>query len=202
MSDARRRRPAILALVLFALAVPVLAGCAGAVVGAGAAVGVAAFEERSLKTIAADTKMATEVRLNLLEAGEEYTLKIGLKVFEGRALLTGAVPTEAMRAEAVKLTWKVAGIKDVINEVQISDAGFLDTARDAWITTQLKSKLAVDQEIHAINYSVETVNGIIYLIGIAQSQVELDRVIGHARNLGYVKKVISHVRVKKSAAKT
>ena len=140
------------------------------------------------------------MRLNLLEAGEEYTLKIGLKVFEGRALLTGAVPTEAMRAEAVKLTWKVAGIKDVINEVQISDAGFLDTARDAWITTQLKSKLAVDQEIHAINYSVETVNGIIYLIGIAQSQVELDRVIGHARNLGYVKKVISHVRVKQSAA--
>ena len=49
----------------------------------------------------------------------------------------------------------------------------------------------------AINYSVETVNGTIYLIGIAQNQEELDRVIAHARTIEYVRKVVDHVRVKK-----
>jgi osmotically-inducible protein OsmY len=51
----------------------------------------------------------------------------------------------------------------------------------------------------AINYNIETVNGTVYLIGIAKSQLEVDRVIAHARSLGYVKRVISHVRIKKAA---
>ena len=99
------------------------------------------------------------------------------------------------------LTWKVAGVTDVLNEIQISDAGFLNTAKDAWITTQLTSKITLDQDILAINYSVETVNGIVYLIGIAQSQAELDRVAAYARNISYVRKIISHVRVKTGTAK-
>ena len=41
------------------------------------------------------------------------------------------------------------------------------------------------------------VNGIVYLIGIAQNQKELDRVIAHARDINYVRNIISHVRVKK-----
>jgi len=183
--------------VLLLAAVAVLGGCAGAVVGAGAAVGVAAFEERPLKVVAQDTKTSTQIRLGLLDAGEKYAARIGTEVFEGRALLTGAVPTEKMRAEAVRLAWKVPGVKDVLNEIQISDSGILDAARDTWITTQLRSKITFDQKVHAINYAIETVNGIVYLIGIAQDQVELDRVVAYARDLSYVRKVISHVRLKK-----
>ena len=44
---------------------------------------------------------------------------------------------------------------------------------------------------------METVNGIVYLIGIAQNQKELDRVLAHAREINYVRNIISHVRVKK-----
>ena len=69
-------------------------------------------------------------------------------------------------------------------------------ARDTWITTQLKSKLTFDQDVLAINYAIETVNGVVYLIGIAQNQAELERVVGHARDIEYVRNVITHVRVK------
>ena len=74
-----------------------------------------------------------------------------------------------------------------------------DTARDMWITTRLTWKITFDKNVHAINYVVETVNGTVYLIGIAQNQPELDRVIAYARGLTYVKKVISHVRLKAEA---
>ena len=40
---------------------------------------------------------------------------------------------------------------------------------------------------------------IVYLIGIAQDQRELDRVIAHSRTITYVRQVISHVRVKGTA---
>ena len=195
----RTRRPGTIALLLLLATAPVLSGCVGAVIGAGAAVGVAALEERTVGTVADDTKTAAQIRLAILDKGQDYALKVGIEVFEGRVLLTGAVPTEQMRADAVGIAWKVAGVKDVLNEIQVSSSGFIDTARDSWITTQLTSKITFDEKVHAINYAVETVNGVIYLIGIAQNQTELDRVIAYARGLNYVKKVISHVRLKSAA---
>jgi len=195
MLNSTFRRVATAAMV--AVLLPMLNGCATAVIGAGAAVGVAAFEERTIGTVADDNKMATQIRLALLDTGQEYIARIGTEVFEGRALMTGAVPTEKMRADAVNIAWKSAAVKDVLNEIQVSESGFMDTARDVWITTQLRSKITLDEKVHAINYSVETVNGTVYLIGIAQDQVELDRVTGYARTLTYVRRVINHVRLKK-----
>jgi len=178
----------------------VLFGCASAAVGAGAAVGVAAFEERDLKTVATDTATAAKVRLKMVGAGEKYVTNIGIEVFEGRVLLTGAVPEEAMRVEAIRETWEVEGVKDVLNEIQVSDAGFVDMAKDSWVTAQLTSKLTLDRSVHAINYAIETVNGTVYLIGIALNQAELDRVLAYVRSIGYVRRVISHVRVKDVAS--
>ena len=189
-------RAATLAVVL-GLGAGGLVGCAGAAIGGGAAIGTAAYQERSIQIVARDLAAATKVRTNLLDAGEQYIIGVGVKVYEGRVLLTGTLPNEEMRATAVSLTWKVEGVTDVINEIQIRETSLQDLAKDSLITSQLKSKLTFDEKIMAINYSIETVNGIVYLIGIAQNQQELDRVIAHARNLSYVRRIISYVRVKK-----
>ncbi|MEK9645333.1 MAG: BON domain-containing protein, partial [Alphaproteobacteria bacterium] len=70
-------------------------------------------------------------------------------------------------------------------------------ARDTIISTELKTKLLFDSKVSSINYSIETVDGVVYLIGIAQNREELNRVTNYARNLGYVKKVVSYVTIKK-----
>jgi osmotically-inducible protein OsmY len=46
------------------------------------------------------------------------------------------------------------------------------------------------------------VNGTVYVMGIAQSQAEVDRVRDHARQLAYVRRVVSYVRVKDSKPST
>ena len=103
---------------------------------------------------------------------------------------------EDMRAEAVRLTWEVTGVKDVINEIQIkSGEGIQDFAYDTWITTKLSAQLTFDTDVYSINYEIETVNGVVYIIGIAQNQAELDRVLTHANDIERVRRVISHVRV-------
>ena len=189
----------ITAVLLLALLAP-LSGCVSMVIGAGATVGVAVIEERPLKVYLRDTTIATEIRYNLVEASEKFITGVGIEVYEGKALITGVVENEVMRAHALKLVWKVEGLKDVYNELQVGDNGITNFAKDSWVTTQLKSKTTLDQDVLAINYTIETVNGVVYLIGIAQSKREIDKVIAHARSLSYVKRVISHVRIKKAAS--
>ncbi|MEQ8667240.1 MAG: BON domain-containing protein [Rhodospirillales bacterium] len=198
----RNRSPKrVAALMALALLTPVLGGCAGAAIGAGATVGLAAFQERGLEGVARDTALSAQIISKYVEHDTTLATQVGVEVWEARALLTGLVKTEDERAEAVRLAWAVAGIKDVINEIGIKSAeGIEDFAYDTWITTQLESRLTFDQDVWAINFNVETVNGVVYLIGIAQSQAELDRVIAHARDIKRVRRVISHVRIKDPAA--
>lgn len=179
-----------------------LAGCtaAGTAAGAGAAVGVAAFEERGVEGAARDLRTTAQIREAMFMEDHTLLTKIGVEVYMGRALLTGAVTDEQVRADAVRLAWTAAGVEDVLNEIQVvEDTDAVDGARDVWITTQLRSQLTFDKQVLAINYSIETVNGTIYLIGTAQNQAELDRVIAHARELSNVRRVVSHVEIKKAA---
>jgi len=177
-----------------------LAGCVGMVIGAGATAGVAALEERTAKVIAKDTTIATEIRLNLLNANEKLMTGIGVEVYQSHVLLTGVVPTEALRADAVQLAWKVAEVNDVYNEIQIADASLIDFASDSLITAKLTSTLTFDRDVQAINYNIETVNGTVYLIGMAQSQQELDRVLAHTRGIGGVQRIINHMLIKKAGS--
>ncbi|MDP6843234.1 MAG: BON domain-containing protein, partial [Rhodospirillales bacterium] len=99
--------------------------------------------------------------------------------------------------QAVALSWKADGVKEVINEIQLSKSSTVaNYAKDTWITTQLTTKLTLDEDVLSINYAIETVNGTVYLIGIAQDKKELGRVIAHAGNVQYVRNVVNHVRIK------
>ena len=171
-----------------------------AVVGAGASVGVAAAQERGLSTAASDTRIRLEINHLWFQESEELYRRVQLQVQEGRVLLSGAVPNPQTRVDAVRLAWQAPGAVEIINEIEIDDETTLtDRARDAWISARLKSRLLGDKEVASINYSIEVVNQSIFLIGIAQNNVELDRVIAHAKNLSYVRRVVSYVRLKDQA---
>ena len=173
-----------------------LSGCT-AIVGAGATVGVAAAQERGIKGRAKDLQVEALVLEKFLKAGFKLTTTIGAEVYEGRVLLTGASTDTKITDQAVKLTWQVDGVKEVLNEIQVGvDSGISDIAQDSWITAQIKSKMTFDQNILSINYVVETVNRTVYLIGIAQNQTEFNRVKQLAAQIKFVRDVISHVRIK------
>jgi osmotically-inducible protein OsmY len=165
-------------------------------VGAGTATGVAASQERGIVTSAKDSAISVQIQELWFRTNYEMFGKLSTSVSEGRALLTGKVQDPEMRVEAVKLAWQVDGIAEVINEIEVVNTGSLaDSARDFWITTQLRGRLTFDKDIRSINYSIDTVNGTVFLMGIARNQAELDRVTNHARNLAYVRRVVSYVRV-------
>ncbi len=183
--------------LLIPLALLAVSACGpGAVAGSGASVGVAVAQERSMGGAVDDTIIATQIISNLYQYDIELLRLVSAEVVEGRVLLTGSVPNPESRVDAVRLTWQIAGVAEVLNEIQVTDdSGLVDYALDTWISTQLRTKLLLDRDIKALNYNVETVNGVVYMIGIAQDEIELERATNHARTIENVTKVISHVRV-------
>ena len=188
---------AIAALLALAAGSLSLSGCAELVVGTAATTGIAIAEERSVGDAVDDLTIRAELNHLFFQEDIELYQNVSFSVFEGRVLIKGSVPTPEDRVEALRLAWQAAGVREVINELQVTDeGGILDYARDTWISAQLKGRLLIDGDVLSINYSVETVNGTVYLLGIAQDEAELVRVIEHARGIEDVKQVVSHVVVK------
>lgn len=178
------------------------AACAAFVVGAGAgtATGVTAAQERGISGVVSDSAIKARISGLWNEADPRLGTRLNLQVQEGRVLISGIVEEPDMRLEAVRLAWQADGVEEVINEISVSEEGttFGDFAQDSWISTQLRSRIVMDSEVRSLNYSIETLKGTVYLMGIAQSQSELERVVNHARNIRNVREVVSYVRVRGS----
>ena len=197
MTNAPKRHHRLPRFAILLLLLLPLTGCAAAV-GAGAGVGVAAVSERGIKTRAIDLKIEAFILKEFLVTEIKSLAIIDVEVYEGRVLLTGTTTDPKLADQAVALAWKASGVTEVINEVQLNKAGTAaNYVKDTWITTQLTTKLTLDGDVLSINYSIETVNGVVYLIGIAQDKQEIDRVIAHAGNIEFVRRVVNHTRIKK-----
>jgi len=154
-------------------------------------------EERSFNNFVEDTIIVAQLKNAYFSNNEKIFFNVSVEVTEGRVLLTGSVEQIDERIEATKLAWGIEGVNEVINEIQISnDEGILDYADDLIMKTKINAKLLLDKDILNLNYSVEVVNGIVYLIGIAQSQEELDSVINISESTYGVQNVINYVRLK------
>ena len=175
-----------------------LSGCAGMVVGAGATAGVATVQERGFSGAVDDTKIRADVNSAWIKQDAEMFRKVDLSIYEGRVMLTGIVLKDVQRDDAVRLTWQAPGVREVINEIQINPAGqdFTDYTHDSWIQQKLQTMLLFDKEVKNVNYVIDVVGGVIYLLGLAQDQAEIDRVVAQASDISGVKRVVNHVLLK------
>ncbi len=172
-----------------------LSGCVGAGVGAGATVGVASAQEGGIPAAITDFKIQTQINSLWFQHDVDVFRKLDLTVNQGRVLITGVVQNPQHRVDAVRLAWQVSGVEQVINEIRVADSqGVAGFAKDTWITTQLRSKMVFEKKIQSINYSIDTVQGVVYLMGVAKNQEELNRAIDIARMVSGVKQVVSYVK--------
>jgi osmotically-inducible protein OsmY len=194
------RAARVMARVLPAVAALALAGCVEtAVIGGGTAVVGTAMQERGIKGAAADLAIRGQINDLWLKDrnGQALMRDLNLQVQEGRVLVSGELATADMRADAIQLAWKASGVREVINEVEVGNTGGLRTYwNDSKIVRELEGRMLLERGVSSVNYSVEAYNGTIYLLGVAQDETELNRVLQLARNIGGVKKVVNHVLMK------
>ncbi len=180
-------------------AVALLSGCTpvGLVAGAGASLGVASSQEGGVRGALTDDAIQLKIADLWFKKNFDMFRKLSTTVKEGRVLITGSVPNPDMRVEAIRLAWQADGVRQVLNEISVDDGGGISGAViDGWITSNIKTKLMFDKYVQSINYNIDTVNGNVYLMGVAQDQKELTRVVEYARNEDHVHNVVSYVRLR------
>ena len=184
-------------IAFIGLAGLVPAGCAAVAVGTGAAVGMAAVQERTIGEAVDDATTSSEIKTRLLASEAGDFTEVDVEVSTGLVLLTGRVNTPEERVEAERLAWMSTRALDVANEIQIQrPGGFTANVSDEVITARVRSRLIGSSSVRSINFNVETYDGVVYLMGIARTEEELRRAAEEASYVGGVQRVVSYIRLR------
>ena len=171
-----------------------LTSCIETAVGLGTAAVAASTTEKGFSTSVSDTVIEAKLTDKFIKNDASLVTGVESSVSNGAVLMTGKVDTQDQKILATRLAWEIKGVKEVINEIQIvSEKSLKTTAKDLAASAQLRAALIGDQEISSLNYSIDVVNGIVYLSGVAANEKERERVILHAQALRFAKKVVNYI---------
>ena len=174
-------------------------GCSptGLLTSGGATTMVVAEGDRSLGSVVDDATIKLNLSAKFLKSENNLFLNIDSKVIEGRVLLTGIVDNQEIRIEAVKKTWEVNGVQEVINEIEVGDkTSIKEYASDLWITTQIRALAARNLGLRALSYNFETIKGKVYIAGITSRPEQLETLIALIKTIKGVNEIVNYVLIK------
>jgi len=180
---------------LLLILVLILSSCVGVsskgIFGTGVSI---AFDPRSVGTQIDDSIMEKSLSAKILILDKSYFLSVKSKVLDGRIFLTGKVDDPEDKLKLTKLAWETQGVRSVRNDIKVKEKfNFKQSAKDILITSQLRTALIVNKKIKATNYQIDTYKQRVYLYGIAMESKERDLVLGEAREISGVEKVIASI---------
>lgn len=176
------------------------ASCVETVVVGSVATGVVVTRDKSVTNTRKDIVISTAVASRFLVNGlKNYGNSVDVTVNEGRVLLTGIVRDANKAKTASELAWKVKGVKEVIDEIQVRDDSkvhlrdYSSAFKDYAITTQIETKMLFDKKILTLNYQTTTVDGIVYFLGVAEDEIEKRNLLSMAAKVRGVRRVVDHI---------
>ena len=141
-----------------------------------------------------DSIMQKNLTARLALTEKKYLVYISTKVLDGNIFLSGKVDEPEEKLKIIKLAWETKGARSVKTAITIKgETNFKNTAKDAFITTQLRTALIFKKNIKATNYNIDTINGKIYIFGISMESEEKRSVIKEAQEIYGVKEVIPSI---------
>ena len=149
-------------------------------------------EHRSFYATAKD--YATRAEIASRFADENFAVEVSTDVYHGRVMLTGLVKSAHTRQKAEQLAQQVTDVRELFNDIQITEAGgILGTFNDLFIESKLKAKLVMAEGVKSINYRWRANNGMVFLLGTADSPEELAHVVSIVLETDGVREVVLHV---------
>ena len=153
--------------------------------------------DRSIGEYVDDVLIKAILKNSYFDQSEKIFFNVDVEVSQGRVLLTGTVDNIDLRIEATRIAWGVKGVQTVINEIQISESdNILNFADDLVISTKVYAKLMLDEEVNSLNYNIETVNKVVYIIGISSSSDEKKKAIDLTKEVFGVEEVVDYITIK------
>jgi len=153
----------ITALTLFLTSCTPTALIVGATAG-----GVVVYDKRSFRTIIDDKEIAhlaqAKIDHDASLSGKSY---ITTTCFNHILLLVGQAKSEQLCQHASHLVKSDPRVKRILNEVEVATPTSTSAhARDAWVTTKVKTKLLTKDGLRSTQIKVLTENNVVYLMGL------------------------------------
>ena len=151
------------------------------------------FDPRTIGMQIDDTIMQKNLVARLALTEKKYFL-LQVEVIDGRIFLTGKVNEPEEKIKITKLAWETKGVRSVENAIKIKgNSSFKRTAKDILITSQLRSALIFNKKTKARNYTLETIDGKVYIFGIAMDKQEKKELIDEANKIYDVQEVVPSI---------
>jgi|TARA_B100001146_G_scaffold224760_1_gene243946 osmotically-inducible protein OsmY len=152
------------------------------------------FDPRTIGMQIDDIIMQKNLSARLALTDKKYFLSIQSEVIDGRIFLSGKVDEPEEKIKITKMAWETKGVRSVKNAISIKgQSNFKSTAKDIFITSQLRSALIFNKKTKSRNYTLETINKNIYIFGIAMDKEEKKEVIDEANKIYDVKDIIPSI---------
>jgi osmotically-inducible protein OsmY len=177
--------------LLFAVAL-LLHGCAAVVVGTAATSAVvAAQDRRTAGTIVEDKSIQLKAMQEIKSvAGDNPQVHVSAVSYNNGVLLVGQAPSRQIRSAIVKEVKRIEKVRTVHDEITLDPpTTMMQRSTDSWITTKVKSEMALTQDLNPTRVKVVTEGGIVYLMGIVKPREE-EITVDIARHTKGVKKVV------------
>ncbi|WP_201565588.1 MULTISPECIES: BON domain-containing protein [Psychrobacter] len=124
--------------------------------------------ERTIPQRLLDRSIEHTVKVNVygLKEDLQQTSRMGIDSFNSEVLLTGEVPTEALKAEIEKVVSSMPDVRRIYNETNVSASrGYSSTVHDGYITSKLLAKVAASDGVKASQIKAVTNDGVVYIMG-------------------------------------
>lgn len=123
-----------------------------------------------------DATITTKVKRAIADDNLDAGYSISVSTNEGVVTLSGFVPNTEWQLKAVKLAEAVEGVKSVSDKMHIKEdkpVTLKDYSSDARITSEVKAKLLIADNMPLTGIKVETVGGIVQLSGVVKTTEQI-----------------------------
>ncbi len=155
-------------------------------------------KEKGLGTSINDNLIKTKISNLIYKYEKELIADTKIFVNSGSVLFTGKVKNPNDKIELTKLAWNIRGVKEVNNEIQVTDTTSIkNIARDIASLSEIRARIMSDKLINSLNFSIDVVNDKAYISGVASNETEMNLVTSHASSARFVKEVYNYIILNK-----
>ena len=173
--------------------------CTIVVSTAGSLVGNATTSTRGFSGTIEDTYLMSKIVSKITLMKLSNFSNITVSVNNGNVLLAGNIENQEKRLELIKKVWWIDGVEEVYNELEIGPPiSFSEKTEDFIFEAKIEKRLLFEPGIYTNNYSVDVVNGNVYVMGISSDIEEKTKVENFLNNMNDIKKLILLVDIPKN----
>lgn len=146
-----------------------------------------------------DSVVTARVKSALLADPDVKSFDFKIETRKGEVQLSGFVDNQAQLDRATEVTRAVAGVKSILNNVNLKDTATTvgNKIDDGIITGKVKAALLADINVKSFDIAVVTRKDEVQLSGFVDNQSQMDRAIEVARAVEGVRDVRNEMSTKK-----